>query len=31
MDDVRWTMAREERAKSARRAKPFVSDPTGLF
>jgi hypothetical protein len=31
VDDVRWTMTREERAKSARRAKPMASDPTGLF
>jgi putative SOS response-associated peptidase YedK len=31
VDDVRWSMTREERAKSARRAKPMVSDPTGLF
>jgi putative SOS response-associated peptidase YedK len=31
VDDVRWTMTREERARSARRAKPMVSDPTGLF
>jgi len=31
MDDVRWTMAREERAASARRARPSVSDPGGLF
>jgi putative SOS response-associated peptidase YedK len=31
VDDMRWTMTREERAKSAKRAKPMVSDPTGLF
>jgi len=31
VDDLRWSMTREERAKSARRAKPMVSDPTGLF
>jgi putative SOS response-associated peptidase YedK len=31
MDDVRWTMTREARAKSAKRGKPTVSDPTGLF
>ena len=31
MDDVHWTMTREERAKSAKRAKPMASDPTGLF
>ena len=31
MDDVRWTMTREERAKSAKRGKPTVSDPAGLF
>ena len=30
-DDVRWSMTREERAKSAGRSKPTVSDPTGLF
>ena len=29
MDDVRWTMRRE--ARMVRRAKPMVSDPTGLF
>jgi putative SOS response-associated peptidase YedK len=31
VDDVRWTMTREERARSARRGKPTVSDPAGLF
>jgi putative SOS response-associated peptidase YedK len=31
VDDVRWSMTREERAKSVKRAKPMVSDPTGLF
>jgi len=31
VDDVRWTMTREERAKSVKRAKLMVSDPTGLF
>ncbi|HWU55400.1 MAG TPA: SOS response-associated peptidase family protein [Rhizomicrobium sp.] len=31
VEGVRWTMNREERARTARRAKPFVSDPTGLF
>jgi putative SOS response-associated peptidase YedK len=31
MEDVRWTMTREERAKSTKRAKPMVSDPAGLF
>ncbi len=31
VDDVRWTMTREERAKSTRRARPTVSDPGGLF
>jgi putative SOS response-associated peptidase YedK len=31
VEDARWTMAREERAASARRARPFVSDPGGLF
>lgn len=30
VEDVRWTMAAEER-KTARRAKPTVSDPGGLF
>jgi putative SOS response-associated peptidase YedK len=31
VEDARWTMTREERAASARRARPFVSDPGGLF
>lgn len=31
VEDVRWTMTREERAKTAKRAKPTVSDPPGLF
>jgi putative SOS response-associated peptidase YedK len=31
VEDVHWTMTPEERAKSARRAKPTVSDPAGLF
>jgi putative SOS response-associated peptidase YedK len=31
VDDVRWTMTPEERAKSARRRKPTVFDPAGLF
>lgn len=31
VDDVCWTMTREERAASARRARPVVSDPGGLF
>jgi putative SOS response-associated peptidase YedK len=30
-EDVRWTMTREERAASSRRARPAVSDPGGLF
>ena len=30
-EDVRWTMTREQRAGSAKRAKPTVSEPTGLF
>ena len=30
-DDVRWTMTREQRAGSAKRAKPTVAEPTGLF
>jgi putative SOS response-associated peptidase YedK len=29
VEDVRWTVAREER--TARRARPTISDPTGLF
>jgi putative SOS response-associated peptidase YedK len=28
---ARWTMSREERARSTRRARPTVSDPAGLF
>jgi putative SOS response-associated peptidase YedK len=31
MEDVRWTMTREARARSTKRAKPMVSDPAGLF
>ena len=31
MEDARWTMTREERAASVRRARPVVSDPGGLF
>jgi putative SOS response-associated peptidase YedK len=31
MEDVAWTMTPEQRAKSARRAKPVISDPAGLF
>lgn len=31
VDGARWRMTREERAKSARRRKPVVSDPAGLF
>ena len=31
VDDVRWTMTREERAKSTKRGKPVISDPAGLF
>jgi putative SOS response-associated peptidase YedK len=31
VEDVHWTMTREERAAKTRRAKPTVSDPTGLF
>jgi putative SOS response-associated peptidase YedK len=31
VEDVRWSMTREERAKTAKRAKPTVSDPPGLF
>jgi putative SOS response-associated peptidase YedK len=31
MEDVRWAMTREERAKSVKRGKPTVSDPAGLF
>lgn len=31
VNDVRWTMTPEERAKSTKRGKPTVSDPAGLF
>jgi putative SOS response-associated peptidase YedK len=31
VEDVRWTMSREQRAASTRRARPTVSDPVGLF
>jgi putative SOS response-associated peptidase YedK len=31
VEDVRWTMTREQRARSTKRAKPTVSDPAGLF
>jgi putative SOS response-associated peptidase YedK len=31
VEDTRWTMTREERAASTRRARPAVSDPGGLF
>lgn len=31
VEGVRWTMTREERAATARRARPTVSDPPGLF
>jgi putative SOS response-associated peptidase YedK len=31
VEDVRWTMTPEDRAKSAKRARPTVSDPAGLF
>jgi putative SOS response-associated peptidase YedK len=31
VEDLRWTMAKEERAGTARRCKPTVSSPTGLF
>jgi putative SOS response-associated peptidase YedK len=31
VEDVRWTMTKEQRAASARRARPTVSDPAGLF
>jgi putative SOS response-associated peptidase YedK len=31
VDGARWTMTREERAKTATRRKPVVSDPAGLF
>jgi putative SOS response-associated peptidase YedK len=30
-EDARWTMTREQRARSAKRAKPTVAEPTGLF
>ena len=30
-EDVRWTMTREQRAKTGKRAKPTVAEPTGLF
>ncbi|MEY4965748.1 MAG: hypothetical protein RL274_1331 [Pseudomonadota bacterium] len=30
-EGLRWSMAREERAEKARRPKPMVSDPKGLF
>jgi len=31
VEGARWTMTREERAQSAKRRKPVVSDPAGLF
>lgn len=31
VEGARWTMTREERAATARRARPTVSDPPGLF
>ena len=31
VEGVRWTMTPEERAKTAKRGKPTVADPTGLF
>jgi putative SOS response-associated peptidase YedK len=31
VEDARWTMTPEQRAKSSRRARPTVSDPVGLF
>lgn len=31
VEGVRWTMTKEERAATAKRAKPTSSDPTGLF
>ena len=31
VDDMRWTMTREERAAKPRKQKPMVSDPGGLF
>lgn len=30
VDGVRWTMAKEERAATAKRNKPTVSDPKGF-
>ena len=31
VEDVRWTMTREERARTGKRARPTVAEPTGLF
>ncbi|MBW8837058.1 MAG: SOS response-associated peptidase family protein [Burkholderia sp.] len=31
MEGVRWTMSREQRATKAKRGKPTVAEPTGLF
>jgi putative SOS response-associated peptidase YedK len=31
VEGARWTMTREERAQTAKRRKPVVSDPAGLF
>ena len=31
VEDIRWTMTREQRARTGRRGKPVVSDPAGLF
>ena len=31
MEGVRWTMSREQRATKAKRGKPTVTEPTGLF
>jgi putative SOS response-associated peptidase YedK len=31
VEDVRWTMSREARAKTSKRGKPTISDPLGLF
>jgi putative SOS response-associated peptidase YedK len=31
VEGVRWTMRREERSRTAKRARPLVSGPTGLF
>jgi putative SOS response-associated peptidase YedK len=31
VEGIKWTMTREERAATAKRAKPTVRDPTGLF